>query len=287
MIKIYTDSCSDIPSNKLARDIQVLPLHYYFEGEDIEYGEEYQLGMRDFFKKIEKGKIPHTSSVNPEYVLEKFLTDVLLGNDIICICASSNLSSTYQNVLLASQEIQDDFSKANIKVIDSLTGSLAEGLLVLKANKLKEEGKSFEEIVNYLENYKKYYQINFFVDDLEYLKRGGRISKTTCALGSTLGIKPLIHVNNEGKPEQILNSRGVKRCDSILLDKLKNEVEENEVIGIIHSADLASAKRLKEKIFELNLSNPIILGEISPTIATHIGPNAYGLTYKVKQKIIT
>lgn len=284
MIKIYTDSCSDIPSTKLPNDIQILPLYYSFRGEDIEYGEEYQLPMKDFFAKISEGKIPYTSSINPGYALERFTQDALLGNDIICICLSSKLSSTYQSILLAKEELLENFPNTNIAVIDSLTGSLAEGLLVLKANSLKNEGKTFHEIVDYLETYKKYYQINFFVDNLKYLQRSGRISKSVCAVGTTLGIKPLIHVGDDGFPEQLLNSRGMKKCDHILLDKLKKEVDDNETIGIVHSADLDSAKRLENKIKELGLLNPMMIGEISTAIAAHIGPNAYGLTYKVKQK---
>ena len=285
MIKIYTDSCSDIPNGDKIENLEVLPYHYYFEGENIEYGEDIQLNMKDFFMKIKKGKIPHTSSVNPEYALEKLLRDVLLGNDIVCICTSSNLSSTYYNVLLAKHEIEQDFPDANIAVIDSLTGSLAEGLLTLKAVSLREEGKNFDEIVNYLETYKKYYQINFFVNDLEFLKKGGRISKTACTLGTTLGIKPLIHVNNDGFAEHFLNCRGIQKCDNILLEKLKNDADINDPIGIIHSDDILSAKRLKEKIEQLNLAKTIILGEISPTIASHVGPKAYGLTYKMKQNV--
>lgn len=284
MIKIYTDSCSDIPSNKLPEDIEILPLYYTFTEENIEYGEDIKLPMKDFFRKIFEGKIPSTSSINPSYALEKFTQDALLGNDIICICLSSKLSSTYQNTLLAKEELLDFFPNVNIKVIDSLTGSLAEGLLVLKADSLRREGKTFNEIVNYIETYKRYYQINFFVDDLKYLQRNGRISKSTCLVGTTLGIKPLIHVSEEGVAEQLLNSRGIKRCDHILLDKLKQEVDENETIGIVHSDNLDSAKRLENKIKELGLSNSMMIGEISPAIATHIGPNAYGLTYKVKQK---
>ncbi len=282
MIKIYTDSCSDIPITNLPKDLEILPLHYYFEGENIEYGEKYQLNMRDFFEKIEQGKIPHTSSVNPEFAINRFLDDILSGNDIICICASSSLSSTYQNVSLAAKQLKQEYPSSNITVIDSLTGSLAEGLLVLKANSLKQEKKSYQEIIDYIENYKKYYQINFFVNDLTYLQRGGRISKTACAIGTTLGIRPLIHVNYEGQAEQVLNSRGVKKCDHILIQKLIDEVDLNESIGIVHSDDLVSAQRLLSQIEKLDLSCPIVLGEISPTIATHIGPNAYGLTYKVK-----
>lgn len=284
MIKIYTDSCSDIPSTNLPNDTQILPLHYSFTGENVEYGENMQLPITDFFAKISEGKIPSTSSINPSYALERFTQDALLGNDIICICLSSKLSSTYQNILLAKEELLENFPNTNIFIVDSLTGSLAEGLLVLKADSLKREGKNFNEIVNYIETYKKYYQINFFVDDLKYLQRNGRISKSACAIGTTLGIKPLIHVGNDGFPKQLLNSRGIKKCDHILLDKLEKEVDENEAIGIVHFADLDSALRLEEKIKELGLHNPIMIGEISPAIATHIGPNAYGLTYKVKQK---
>ena len=285
MIKIYTDSCSDIPSKYLSSDIKVLPLHYYFEGEKQEYGEDINLSMRDFFYKIKQGKIPHTSSVNPDYAVCEFMKEIIQGNEIICICMSSGLSSSYHNVVLAMEEIKEDYPDSEIAVIDALTGSLAEGLLTLKANSMKNEGKSFEEIVTYLENYKNYYQINFFVNDLEFLKRGGRISKTKCIVGNVLGIKPLIQVDLEGHAVNTLNCRGIKKCDSILLNKLVDEVDLEETIGIVHSDDLDSAKRLEEKIRNLDLSNNIIIGEISPTIATHIGPNAFGLTYKSKQKI--
>ncbi len=284
MIKIYTDSCSDIPINYLA-DIKVLPLHYYFSGEKQEYGEDVNLSMREFFHKIKEGKTPYTSSVNPEYAVSSFMMDILQGNEIICICMSSGLSSTYQNILLAKEEITEEYPDSKIAVIDSLTGSLGEGLITLKANSMKNEGKSFKEIVNYIEKYKNYYQINFFVNDLEYLKRGGRISSAKYALGSALNIKPLIQVDLEGHAVNTLNCRGIKKCDSILLNKLASEVEKNETIGIVHSDDLDSAKRLEEKIMMLELSDNIIIGEISPTIATHIGPNAFGLTYKAKEKI--
>ena len=283
MIKIYTDSCSDIPKNYLDGDIEVLPLHYYFDNENIEYGENIELSMREYFFKVAEGKTPHTSAVNPDYVIEKFMNDVLAGNQIICICMSGFLSSTYQNIVMAKNDILEDYVDAKITVIDSLTGSLAEGLLVLKAEKLKQEGKSYEEIVDYIEKYKTYYQINFYVSDLEYLRRGGRISKTSSTLGTVLGVRPLIHVNEKGQPVDILHTRGLKRCDEVLISKLISEVDPSESIGIVHSASLESAKRLKQKLDDRNFSDNLIVGEISPVIAAHIGPNAFGLTYKVKE----
>lgn len=285
MIKIYTDSCSDLPI--IAEDINILPLHYYFSGEYKEYGEEYNLSMREFFSKINQGKTPHTSAVNPDYAVTRFMKDVLQKNEIICICMSSGLSSTYQNVLLAKEEILEEYPDAKIAVIDALTGSLAEGLLVLRANYMKKEGKTYEEIVEYIEKYKKYYQINFFVDDLLYLKRGGRISNKKYAIGTALGVKPLIQVDSEGHAVNTLNCRGIKKCDNILLNKLIDEVDITETIGVVHSDDIESAKRLEEKIRNLEITDNIIIGEISPTIATHIGPKAFGLTYKVKQNKIT
>ena len=283
MIKIYTDSCSDIPKNYLYNDIEILPLHYYFDNENIEYGENYELSMREYFLKIAEGKKPHTSAVNPDYAIEKFMNDVLEGNQIICICMSSGLSSTYQNVVMAKEDILEDYPDAKITVIDSLTGSLAEGLLVLKAEKLKQERKTYEEIVDYIEKYKTYYQINFYVSDLEYLRKGGRISKTSSTLGTVLGVRPLIHVNEQGKAVDILHTRGIKRCDDILISKLIAELDPSEIIGIVHSSSIESAKRLKRKLDERNFSDNVIIGEISPVIATHIGPNAFGLTYKVKK----
>lgn len=285
MIKIYTDSCSDIPSKYLVDDIKILPLYYYFDNEKVEYGEDINISMKEFFNELKKGKIAYTSAVNPDYVIQEFMKDVLQKNEIICICMSSKLSSTYQNIVFSKNEILEEYPDAKIAVIDSLTGSLAEGLITLKADSLKKEGKSFEEITEYIEKNKKYYRINFFVNDLEFLKRGGRISNTKYAVGTALGIKPFIQVDSYGGVVNSLNCRGIKKCDNILFSKFITEVDLSETIGIVHSDDIESAKRLQQRFKAMNMLDNTIVGEISQVTAAHIGPKAYGLTYKVKQKV--
>ena len=285
-IAIFTDSASDISGDKYKDRIGILPLYYYFHNEETEYGDKIKLSMDDYFKKMVNGGIPRTAAVNTEKAIELFSIELEKGNDIICINMSSGLSSSFNNVALAGTILSEKYPDRKITVIDSLTVSLAEGLIALKALKLKEEGTSYEDIVKYLETYKKYYNIEFFIDDLSYLVRGGRISKASAMAGHLLQVKPLLYVDEFGKANVAEKVRGTKKLDSTLIDRMVSRIDENvDSIGIIHSNNIDDALRLREKIEALKLTRDYVTAEIGPIIASHAGPKAFGLTYKMKNPV--
>lgn len=281
-ISIFTDSCSDIPDVKNIKEIKVLPLYCYLCDDDTEYGDEIDLPMEVFYNKLKDG-IPKTSSVNVVKANQLFEEELDNGNDIICISMSSKLSGTYNNVFMAASDLKAKYKDSKITVIDSLTGSFAEGLITLKALEKKNAGCSYEEIVSYIEKYKQYYNIEFFVDDLSYLQKGGRISKTTAFVGQTLNIKPLIYVKDDGATDAVDNVKGTKARDRMLLERLADRFDESiGTIGILHSNNLEAALRLENGILKLGLRAKLIIAQIGPIIGSHIGSGAYGLTYPTK-----
>lgn len=280
-IEVYIDSCADLTSSEI-KDLKVnlIPLYYYFDNENIEYGDKINLKMSEFFKRIEEGFFPRTSSCNIDNIYNRFKEDILNNKDIICINISSKLSSSYNNCLLAASMLKEEFKDANIHVIDSLSGSIGEFLTLYDV--LNKKG-SFKEIINYVENNKKLNHIEFFVDDLKYLTRNGRLSKTAGFIGKTLNIKPLIGVKKDGSNELITKVRGEKKIYDTLINRMLNNIGDNNIIGIVHSNSLDKANILKEKIEKLQITKKIMLSEIGPVIASHIGPGAIGLAYKLKK----
>lgn len=280
-IVYYTDSCSDITREEAVKlGINVLPVYYYFDNENIEYGDNVNISMREFFEKIENGGKPNTASCNIDKIYNNFKKEIEQGNEIICVNISSKLSSCYNNCVLAANIIKEEYENAKIHVVDSLSGSLGQSLMIYN---MMNQKYSFDEQVKKIEEEKCKYHIEFFVDDLTYLVRGGRLSKTSGIIGQTLNIKPLIGVNLEGEAKSILKIKGEKKTLKTLIERMKENIGDNDLIGVVHSNALDKAKVLKEKIEELKIAKEIILSEITPTIASHIGPNAVGLAYKIKK----
>jgi len=277
----YTDSCSDITREEAQKlGINILPVYYYFDNENIEYGDDVNITMREFFDKIEQGGKPNTASCNIDIIYNNFKQEIEKGNDIICVNISSKLSSCYNNCLIAANMVKEEYENAKIHVVDSLSGSLGQGLMI---HNMLRKNIPFEEMIKKIEEEKNKYHIEFFVDDLSYLVRGGRLSKTGGFIGKTLNIKPLIGVNAEGSAVSILKVKGEKKTLNTLIDRMVNNIGDNEIIGVVHSNSLDKAKILKEKIEELKIAKEIILSEITPTIASHVGPDAVGLAYKLKK----
>lgn len=248
----YTDSCSDLTkeeANKLG--INILPLYYYFDNEDIEYGDKINITMDEFFKKIKNGGIPTTAACNIDVIYNKFKKDIENGNDIICVNISSKLSSSYNNCVIAANMVKEEYNDAKIHIVDSLSASLGETLML--HNMLK-ENQSFDTIVNNIEQEKNKYHVEFFTDDLSYLVRGGRLSKTGCLIGKTLNIKPLIGVNSSGEAISILKVKGEKKIISTLIERMINNIGDNNIIGVVHSNAKEKAEILKEKIIKLNVT---------------------------------
>ena len=270
---IVTDSTVDLPESMLEEQgIPVLQLNYVLDGKT--YEDRKGLSGREFFDKLREGSMPTTSQVNPEQAKEFFESFVKEGKDILCIGFSSGLSGTYNSERIAAEELSEEYPDTKIIVIDSLCASMGQGLLLAKALKRQREGMTLEELAQWLEENKLHICHNVTVDDLNHLYRGGRISKTTAVLGTLVQIKPIIHMNDEGKLIVIGKERGRKKALNTIVDMMGKQMEgyENDLVMVTHGDCLEDAEYVKSQIQKKYGIHDVVIIGIGTVIGTHTGP---------------
>ncbi len=275
---ISTDSTADLPDDYVKQhNITVHPLYYILD--DFQYGGERMIPKHEFYQRMRDGAIATTCASNPDVVSSLFTREVEAGYDILHIGFSSALSSSYNNAAVVSREVMEAHPEAKITVIDSLAASLGQGLLVHYAVKLKEEGKSLEEVAEWVENNKLHICHQFTVEDLKYLYRGGRISKSVAILGTLINVKPVLHVDNEGRLVPMSNVRGRKKSLNTLVANMAAQIGDykNEIIFIGHGDSIEDAEYVRDKIKEQFGIDSFIVDYISPTIGAHSGPGTIAL----------
>lgn len=277
---ITTDSTVDLSKEFLEeKDITVLSLSYILDG--VTYRDMDGLSGKEFFDKLRNGSLPTTSQVNPEEAHAVFEPIVKSGKDILHIGFSSGLSGTYNSCRIAAEELMEEYSDSKLVVIDSLCASMGEGLLLYKAIELKEQGKSLEEIAEWVEENKLHICHNVTVDDLFHLHRGGRVSKATAVLGTVVKIKPIIHMNNEGKLIVIGKERGRKRSIISLVDRMEKQMGDydNNVCMITHGDCEEDALYLKSLLEERFGVKKVIIHSIGSVIGSHTGPGVLAVFF--------
>lgn len=279
---ITADSNSDLLDEYIKeKEIGIIPHYYDLEG--ITYGDEINLSPKEFYDKMRSGIMPTTMASNPEVIRRTFLGYINQGLNILHISFSSALSGGCSNVVTGANEIMEENSNAKIIVVDTLNASMGEGLFVMKAVQLREEGKSIEETASWLEEHKQEFCVRFTVDDLFHLHRGGRISKTTAVIGSMINIKPILFVDPEGQLVALSSARGRKKslntiCND-MLECMGKYKDSDEPICIAHGDAPEDAEYLKELILEKLPGRKIITNYVSPSIGAHSGPGAIGLCF--------
>ena len=279
---ITADSnCDLLEEYTREKKIGIIPHYYDLEG--ITYGDEINLTPKEFYDKMRNGIMSTTMASNPEVIRKTFQAYINQGYDILHISFSSALSGGCSNVVTGAQEICDENPGAKIIVVDTLNASMGEGMFIMKAVQMKEEGKSLEEIVAWLEEHKLEFCVRFTVDDLGHLHRGGRISKTTAIIGSMINIKPILYINEEGQLVSHSTARGRKKslttiCND-MIDCMGKYKDLDEPICIMHGDSLEDAKFLEGLILEKLPNKKIIINTISPSIGSHSGPGAIGLCF--------
>ncbi len=284
---ITTDSNSDLPQEYIDKfNTTIIPQYYSFG--DTVYGDELNMPPAEFYDKMKGGELPQSQANNPAVIEDKFRAILDKGADIIHIAFSSALSGSYNNVCMVARELLDEYTDARITVIDSLNVSLGESIMVIHANTLKANGASYEDIVAALDEFKHHINVQFTVDDLFHLQRGGRVSKTTAVVGSALNLKPFLYVTNEGALSSNGTVRGRKKSISSLVDKMVASLETNTdyslPVGIVHGNCIEDAKSLADIVKSKTKFTTIIINDISPSIGTHSGPGALGLVYYGQEK---
>jgi DegV family protein with EDD domain len=275
-IKIITDSTADLSKEIYEKyDIEVLPLLINF-GEES-YLDGIEINTNKVFEKIKKDNIfPTTAQVTPNRFIEAYRKYLNEGYKIISIHMSSIMSGTYQSACIAKETLESE----DIIVIDSLNVTAALGILVLKAVKLKENGYSIVEIEEKLNKIKHNVKLSVYFDSLEYLVRGGRISKTAGMVGNMLGIKLILYIK-DGIMSVKDKIRGNKKCIKKIISDLESANLDDEVPVIlvdVNNVEIKEALRIYMKTNNVNF----IECPVGPTVCIHSGPNCCGLVFLSK-----
>ncbi len=280
---IVSDSCSNLLDETIEKyDITILPLTFLID--DVQYT-SYNKGektdLQKFYKMLRDGKVITTSLPNLQDS-KRALTEILEGgSDILYIGFSSNLSGTYTATDLIAKELSAQFPDRKILTVDTLAASMGEGFLVWEAASMREEGKSIEEVHEWLEANKLKVAHWFTVDDLMFLWRGGRVSKTAAFAGSMLNIKPVLHVDDEGHLIPMEKVRGRKKSIDALVDHMEKTVVKpyNNRVLITHGDCIDDALSLKEKIEKRFDIHDIHINYVDPVVGAHSGPGTLALFY--------
>lgn len=270
---ITVNSTVDLPRKWLEeRHVPVFPLKYTIDGET--YTDMYGLSAKEFFNKLREGHMSVTSQINPEEAVQMMEPYVKEGKDILHLGFSSGLSGTLNSMRLAGQELSEKYPEAKIIIIDTLCACLGEGLLLYKTLQLKEQGKTIDEIAAWAEENKLHVCHDVTVDDLNHLHRGGRISKTTAVLGTLVQIKPIIHMDNEGKLQVIGKERGRKKSLNRIVDMAVEQSKgwDNDIIMITHGDCIEDAEYVAKLVREKMGIDNILINNIGTVIGSHTGP---------------
>lgn len=279
---ITTDTTSDLPESYIKdHNIEIHPLYYNLDG--VIYGGDIKLPPEEFYIKMRAGQMPTTMAVNPETSKDIFRKYLDQGLDILHIGFSSALSGSFNSAMIAANELKEMYPDRKIILIDSLSASLGEGLLVHKAVMLKESGKSLEETASWIEENKLHLCHLFTVSDLFHLQRGGRVSKATAIIGTMINVKPILHVDNEGKLIPLQNVRGRKRSLTTLVDTMEKQIKgyekQNDIIFISHGDSLEDAQYLASLIKSRFGIQSFLIDYVCPTIGSHSGPGTIALFF--------
>lgn len=269
---ITVNSTVDMPKEWLEeRDVPVVPLHYTIDGET--YEDMNGLTAKEFFAKLREGKMSVTSQVNPEEAKERLEKYVKEGKDVLHLAFSSGLSGTCNSMRIAAEELEEEYPGAKVLVVDTLCACMGEGLLLHGVLNQKAQGKTIEEAAQWAEENKLHVCHNVTIDDLDHLHRGGRISKTTAVLGGVVKIKPMIHMDNEGKLQVIGKERGRKKALNKIVDMAVEQSEgwENDLILITHGDCIEDAQYVASLVREKMGIGNILINNIGTVIGSHTG----------------
>lgn len=282
---ITTDATCDFPKQLNYEKFKIIPMAYTIN--DMEYGIEKELSGKEFYDALRGGAMPTTSLITTYTATEFFRPILQDGNDILHICFSSALSSTYQSVTIAVEEMKKEFPERQIFIVDSKCASSGEALLNYYALKARDNGVSIEENYNQTIERRDHLCHYFTPNDLFHLMRGGRVSKTSAIAGTLLQIKPMLYVNIDGKLSSIDKVKGRKKALLELVNHMLDKMipEQNEIIFISHADCIEDANFVKDKIIEKTGINNIVIEYIGPVIGSHAGQGTVALFFIGKDKI--
>ena len=285
---IMTDSSCDLPAPIAEQmELTVLPLYVDVDGQKYtNYLDEREISFAEIYAKLRTKCPAKTSAVNMNDFMEPMESLLRAGKDVLYIGFSSGLSGTYNAGAMAAQELADKYPERKIFTVDSLSASMGQGLLVWHAWKKKQGGASIEEVRDFVENTKLHLCHWFTIDDLMFLKRGGRISGTTAVVGSMLSIKPVMHMDNDGHLIKMGTARGRKASIKALADKagLLGESLDQQTIFISHGDCIEDANFLADIMRSRYNVKDVVISYVGPVIGAHSGPGTVALFFLGRER---
>jgi DegV family protein with EDD domain len=277
---ITSDTTCDLPDSYVAEHgIDIIPLYYRMN--DVIYGEENTMTPSDFYNEMRNGKMPTTMACNPETAEKHFRKYLEQGLDILHIAFSSELSSSYNTAAITARELASEYPDNKIIVIDSRAASMGEGLMVYKAICNRDNGMNIDDNAKWVEDNKLHFCHQFTVDDLHHLHRGGRVSKATAIIGTMINVKPVLHVDDEGRLIPLSNVRGRKKALNTLIDNMEETMKgyDNDIVFISHGDCLDDAIYVSDKIKERFGIDKFMINYVCPTVGAHSGPGTLALFF--------
>ena len=280
---ILTDSSADLTAELVAElGVEVIPLSFTMEDKTyFNYPDNRDIDPADFYARLRGGAMATTAAVNVADYTEAMEPILKEGKDVLVLAFSSGLSATCHSAQIAAGELMEQYPDRKVYVVDTLCASLGQGLLVWYAANLKKQSKTMEEVRDWTEEHKLNLCHWFTVDDLHFLKRGGRISAATAVLGTMLSIKPVMHVDNEGHLIKVGTARGRNASLKALVDHMEQTVLDlkGQSIFISHGDCLADAQKVADDIRARFGVEDIVINYVGPVIGAHSGPGTVALFF--------
>ena len=283
--RIVTDTCCDFPEKMYEElKLSVVPLYVTYEGKTMDRFDD--KSTKALYDAMRAGTTASTAAVNPDGWARAMEPALQAGEDVLVMAFSSGLSTTYQSAVIASQDLAEKYPDRKILVIDTLSASLGQGMFVYYACQKRDAGMSLEELADWCEKNKQNICHWFTVDDLVYLKRGGRISAATALVGSMLQIKPVLHVDAEGHLVSVTKARGRKASLDALVKKLGDMglPGENETVFLSHGDCPEDAEYVIRQVKEKYGVKNVIVGYVGAVIGSHAGPGTVAFFFMGKER---
>ena len=284
--QIITDSACDLPKRMLQElNVVTVPLIVNFRGEarndSVENAE-----VKELYDAMRNGEVATTSAVNPEGWSKVIEPALASGKDALVLAFSSGLSTTYQSAVIAANELLETYTDRKVIVVDTCAAAFGQGLLVWNTCKMRNAGLDLEALAAWVEENKNHVAHWFTVDDLVYLKRGGRVSAATAMLGTMLNIKPVLHVDDEGHLVSMVKARGRKAAINALAAKLAEDGGDwdNSTVFICHADAMEDAQKLAQMVKEQSGVKETIIGNLGAVIGSHAGPGTLALFFMGNKK---
>ncbi len=282
---IMTDSCCSLNQQEVAElGLTVLPLSFMMEGKTYRDTPDHaDMSPEEFFDQIASGVDCTTAAVNVGQFSEAMRAALDAGKDILCICFSSALSTTYQSACIAADDLHGEYPEAKLIVIDSLSACRGQGMLLYRTvRERREKNLDIDALAAFVRETIPHQDHWFFVDDLNHLKRGGRVSAATALVGTVLGIKPIMHTDSEGRLTPVSKARGSRGALKALVDKMEElgiEPAKNQPIFICHANCPDYVEYISELLRERFGVTDIRADFIGPVIGAHTGCGTLGLFF--------